>query len=585
MKSFFKIFIASLLALIVFTILGVMVLIGLAASASSSDKPVIGTDAVLVLDLSKPYKETVQENPFASLTTDGDFEIPSLFEMVRLIEHAKKDANVKGIYILASSNANGFAASEEIRKALLDFRKSKKFVVAYGETITQKGYSVANVAQKIFVHPQGGLEWAGFSSNLLFLKGMLDKLEIKPQIFYAGKFKSATEPLRETQMTDANRLQTSVWLGDLYNQFLYQTAAARNLDTALIRSLAVEGKIQTAADAVKYNLIDGLKYDDQVKNEITGRLNLAVNSKINFIYFGEYAKSVTLNESTASEKIAIIYASGDIISGTGTDEQVASDDYKELIRKARLDKSVKAIVLRVNSPGGSALASDVIWREISLAKKEKPVIVSMGDVAASGGYYIACNANKVFANASTITGSIGVFSIVPNIESFLKNKIGITTDRVRTGPFADMGSMDRALTEPEKKFFQASTDSIYNTFKSRVSEGRKRNMEYVDSIAQGRVWTGTRGMSVGLVDEIGTLSDAIKAAASMAKITTYRLKEYPEKKNILEQLFNNYKRTVSMRLIESELGADQLRMMQQVKKVKAMVGVPQTALPYTITVH
>ena len=585
MKSFFKIFIASLLALIVFSILGVMVLIGIAASASSSDKPVIGSDAVLVLDLSKPYKETVQENPFASLATDGDFETPSLFDMVRLIEHAKLDANVKGIYILASSNVNGFGASEEIRKALLDFRKSKKFVVAYGETISQKGYAVANVAQKIFVHPQGGLEWAGFSSNLVFLKGMLDKLEIKPQIFYAGKFKSATEPLRETQMTDANRLQTSVWLGDLYNQFLYQTAAARNLDTAFIRSLAVEGKIQTAADAVKYNLIDGLKYDDQVKNEITGRLNLAVNSKINFIYFGEYAKSVTLNESSASEKIAVIYANGDIISGTGADEQVASDDYKELIRKARLDKSVKAIVLRVNSPGGSALASDVIWREVSLAKKEKPVVVSMGDVAASGGYYIACNANKVFANASTITGSIGVFSIVPNIESFLKNKIGITTDRVRTAPFADMGSMDRALTAPEKMFFQASTDSIYNTFKSRVAEGRKRNMEYVDSIAQGRVWTGTRGLSVGLVDEIGTLSDAIKAAASMAKITTYRLKEYPEKKNILEQLFNNYKRTVSLHLIESELGVDHLLMMQQVKKVKAMVGVPQAKLPYTISVH
>jgi protease-4 len=458
-------------------------------------------------------------------------------------------------------------------------------VVAYGETISQKGYAIANVAQKIFVHPQGGLEWAGFSSNLIFLKGMLDKLEIKPQIIYAGKFKSATEPLRETQMTDANRLQTSVWLGDLYNQFLYQTAAARNLDTAQIRALAVEGKIQTAADAVKYNLIDGLKYDDQIKNEITGRLNLPVNSKINFVYFGEYAKSVTLNESSASEKIAIIYASGDIVGGTGTDEQVASDDYKELIRKARLDKSVKAIVLRVNSPGGSALASDVIWREVSLAKKEKPVVVSMGDVAASGGYYIACNANKVFANASTITGSIGVFSIFPNIESFLKNKIGITTDRVKTGPYADMGSMDRALTEPEKRFLQASTDSIYNTFKTRVSEGRKKDMVYVDSIAQGRVWTGTRGMSVGLVDEIGTLSDAIKAAAAMAKVKTYKLKEYPEKKNILEQLFNNYKRTVSIQLMETELGAEQLLMMQQVKKVKAMVGVPQAKLPYSVTVH
>jgi protease-4 len=585
MKSFFKIFFASLLALIVFSILGVMVLIGLAASASSSDKPLIGSDAVLVLDLSKPFKEIVQENPFASLTSDENFETPSLFEMVRLIEHAKQDANVEGIYILASDNANGFGASEEIRKALLDFRKSKKFVVAYGETISQKGYAVANVAQKIFVHPQGGLEWAGFSSNLIFLKGMLDKLEIKPQIIYAGKFKSATEPLRETQMTDANRLQTSVWLGDLYNQFLYQTATARNLDTALIRSLAVQGKIQTAADAVQFKLIDGLKYDDQIKNEITGRLNLPINSKINFIYFGEYSKSVTLNESTASEKIAIIYASGDIIGGTGTDEQVASDDYKELIRKARLDKSVKAIVLRVNSPGGSALASDVIWREVSLAKKEKPVVVSMGDVAASGGYYIACNANKVFANESTITGSIGVFSIIPNIESFLKNKIGITTDRVKTGPYADMGSMDRALTEPEKRFLQAATDSIYHTFKSRVSEGRKRDMLYIDSIAQGRVWTGTRGLTVGLVDEIGTLSDAIKAAASMAKLKSYKLKEYPEKKNILEQLFNNYKRTVSMQLIESELGPDQLMMMQQVKKVKAMVGVPQAKLPYTVTVH
>ncbi len=585
MKSFFKIFFASFLALIVFSILGVMVLIGLAASASSSDKPTIGADAVLVLDLSKPFKERVQENPFASLSGDDEWETPSLFEMVKLIEHAKQDPNVEGIYILASNNVNGFAASEEIRKALLDFRKSKKFVVAYGETITQKGYSIANVAQKIFVHPQGGLEWAGFSSNLLFLKGMLDKLEIKPQIFYAGKFKSATEPLRETQMTEANRLQTSVWLGDLYNQFLYQTASARNIDTALLRSLAVEGKIQTASDALRYNLVDGLKYDDQLKTEITGRLNLPVNSKINFVYFGEYAKAVTINESSASEKIAIIYASGDIVGGTGTDDQVASDDYRELIRKARLDKSVKAIVLRVNSPGGSALASDVIWREVSLAKKEKPVVVSMGNVAASGGYYIACNANKVFANESTITGSIGVFSIVPNIESFLKNKIGITTDRVRTGPFADMGSMDRALTEPEKKFFQSSTDSIYHTFKTRVSEGRKKDMVYVDSIAQGRVWTGTRGKAVGLVDEIGTLSDAIAAASSMAKVKSYRIKEYPEKKNIIEQLFNNYKHSISMRLVETELGAEQFMMLQEVKKVKAMVGVPQAKMPYAVNVH
>ena len=585
MKSFFKIFFASFLALIVFSIVGVFVLIGIAASASSSDKPLIGAEAVLVLDLSKPFKELVQENPFATFTSDNEWETPSLLDMVRLIEHAKTDPNVKGIYILASNNVNGFGASEEIRKALLDFRKTKKFIVAYGETISQKGYSVANAEQKIFVHPQGGLEWAGFSSNLIFLKGMLDKLEIKPQIFYAGKFKSATEPLRETQMTDANRLQTSVWLGDLYSQFILQTAAARNIDTAVLRALAVEGKVQTAADALAYKLVDGLKYDDQLKNEITGRLNLAPNSKINFVFFGEYAKAVTFSASTASEKIAIIYASGDIVGGAGTDDQVASDDYRELIRKARLDKSIKAIVLRVNSPGGSALASDVIWREVSLAKKEKPVVVSMGDVAASGGYYIACNANKVFAKASTITGSIGVFSIVPNIESFLKNKIGITSDRVRTGPFADMGAMDRALTEPEKRFFQASTDSIYHTFKSRVAEGRKRDIEYIDSIAQGRVWTGIRGKAVGLVDEIGTLSDAIHAAAVMANIKAYKLKEYPEKKNIFEQLLNNYKHTVSLNLLETEMGPEQFLMLQEFKKVKAMVGVPQTKLPYVVNVH
>ncbi len=585
MKGFFKTFFASLLAMIIFTIIGVLILIGIIASFGSADKPMVGRNAVLVLDLSGDFKEQPQDNPFNTLINGSDNDAPSLYNMVRMIHHAKSDSSVKGIYIVSGNNANGFAASEELRKAVLDFKTSRKFVIAYGEIISQKGYYVANTADKIYCHPQGGVEWAGLSSNLLFLKGMLDKLEIQPQIFYAGKFKSATEPLRETKMTEANRLQTSVWLGDLFNRFIEAAAITRKLDTAKLRSLAVNGSIQTAHDALANGLVDGLKYDDEVKKELSHRLRLDEHAKINFVTFGDYSKSVSYKQEGYNGKIAVIYADGDIVSGNGDNEQVGSDAFRTLIRKIRLDKDIKGIVFRVNSPGGSSLASDVIWREISLARKEKPVVVSMGDVAASGGYYISCNADSVFANASTITGSIGVFSIVPNFQSFFKNKLGITFDGVKTAPYADMGSGDRPLTETEKRFFQAGTDSIYHTFKTRVAEGRKKNIEYIDSIAQGRVWTGSRALEVGLVDRIGTMQDAVDCAARMAKLKDYRVKEYPEKKNIFEQIMNNYKKSVKKDLIKEEIGEDQMRVWKQLKQVKQMVGVPQARLPFSIEVR
>jgi protease IV len=587
MKTFFKIFFASLLALIVFTVIGLFILIGFISTATTSEVPVVGSKAVLVLDLSVNFKEQAVEDPLGELFSSAEANKPSLFDVVRLLGEAKSDSAVKGIYILASDNANGFSSSEELRKAVLDFKKSGKFVIAYGETMTQKAYYVASAAERVYVHPQGGLEWSGFSSNLLFLKGMLDKLQIEPQIFYAGKFKSATEPLRETKMTEANRLQTSVWLGDLYSAFLKAASTARKIDTAVLHQLANEGDIQTAVDAEKYQLVDGLKYDDEVKGEILQRLKKGAGSSINFVTINEYAAATTLGDFSGSGKIAIIYAQGDIVSQEGDEEQVSSDLYKNVIRRARLDKDIKAIVLRVNSPGGSALASDVIWREISLARKEKPVVVSMGDVAASGGYYIACNADAVFANETTITGSIGVFSIVPNFESFLKNKLGITTDRVRTAPYADMGAGDRPLTAIEKRFFQAATDSIYHTFKKRVAEGRERNIEYIDSIAQGRVWTGKRALEVGLVDKIGTLQDAVKHAAKLAKIEDddYRLREYPEKKNFFEQIMGNYKRSIKTNLIKDEIGVEQWQLMQQFRQVKQMVGEPQARVPYFLTIH
>lgn len=586
MKTFLKLFFASLLALIVFTVIGLFILIGFISTATTSEIPVVGSKAVLVLDLSVNFKEQAEEDPLGGLISSAASNKPSLFDVVRLIGKAKTDSAVKGIYILASDNANGFSSSEELRKSVLDFKKSGKFVIAYGETMTQKAYYVASAAERVYIHPQGGLEWSGFSSNLFFLKGMLDKLQIEPQIFYAGKFKSATEPLRETKMTEANRLQTSVWLGDLYGAFLKAASTARKIDTAVLHQLANDGDIQTAVDAEKYQLVDGLKYDDEIKGEILQRLKKGAGTSINFITINEYAAATTLSDFSGSGKIAIIYAQGDIVSQEGDEEQVSSDLYKNVIRRARLDKDIKAIVLRVNSPGGSALASDVIWREISLARKEKPVVVSMGDIAASGGYYIACNADAVFANETTLTGSIGVFSIVPNFESFLKNKLGITTDRVRTAPYADMGAGDRPLTATEKRFFQAATDSIYNTFKSRVAEGRNKDVEYIDSIAQGRVWTGKRALETGLIDKIGTLQDAVKHAAKLAKIENdYRLREYPEKKNFFEQIMGNYKRSIKTSLIKDEIGVEQWQLMQQFKQVKQMVGEPQARVPYFLTIH
>jgi protease-4 len=585
MRGFFKTFFAAFLAIVIFAILGIALLIGFIASATSSDKPIVGSKAVLVLDLSGAFKEQSDDNPLNALAKGTDNDMPALYDMVRMIHHARSDSAVKGIYILCGSNANGFAASEELRKAILDFKTSKKFVIAYGEAISQKGYYVGNVADKIYCHPQGGVDWQGFAVNMLFLKGTLDKLEIQPQIFYAGKFKSATEPLRETKMTEANRLQTSVWLGDLYNHFLLAASVARKLDTAILRALAVNGSIQSANDAWANKLVDGLRYDDQVKKELLDRLKLDERARINFVTFTDYSKAVSYKQTGGSDRIAVIYADGDIVSGNGGDEQVGSDAFRTLIRKVRLDKDVKAIVFRVNSPGGSALASDVIWREITLARKEKPVIVSMGEVAASGGYYISCNADSVFANANTITGSIGVFSIIPNFQSFFKNKLGITFDGVKTAPYADMGNGERPLTETEKRFFQANTDSVYDTFKVRVANGRKKDSAYIDSIAQGRVWMGTRALQVGLIDRVGTMQDAMDCAARMARLKEYRVKEYPEKKSFLDQIMKSYKKAIKKDLIKEEIGEEQVKLLKQVKQVKQMIGIPQARLPFVVDIN
>src|SRR6187551_2841886 len=485
MGGFFKMFFASLLALIIFSVIGFFLFLVLIAGFAKSDAPLVEKNSVLVINIGQSFQEQKQENPLALLSSNDELSVPGVYDVVRLIQKASKDDKIKGVYLQSGLNPNGFATSEEIRNALLAFKKSGKFIIAYSEMMNQKSYHVANVADKVYVNPKGFFDWAGFSSELLFLKGTLEKLDIEPQIFYAGKFKSATEPLRTDKMTPENKLQTSVWLGDLYAHFLLKAAEQRKIDTATLHQYANEAAIKNPQDAVDKKLIDGVKYDDEIKDEIKTRLNLGKYDKINFITINSYFKNGSYKKSTG-EKIALIYAEGNIVDGGGDQQgQIASADYIKLIRKARLDKTIKAIVFRVNSGGGSALASETIWRELSLAKKDKPVVISFGDVAASGGYYIACAADSIFANPTTITGSIGVFGIIPNMEGFFKNKLGVTFDGVKTGPYADAGTMTRPMTENEKKILQAEIENIYAVFKKRVADARKKDVVYIDSIAQG----------------------------------------------------------------------------------------------------
>lgn len=583
MNPFFRTFFAVLLAIFVFCIMAFFFLAGIAGSAISKDAPKIGANSVLKIDLSSKFEDQPKKDLQSLIRSEAFEEEPGLYDIIRLIKKAKEDKNIDGILLIANTNSNGFATSDEIRMVLQDFKSSKKFVIAYGDVMSQKAYSIVNVADKIYVSPKGFFEWTGYSVNYLFLKGTLDKLEIKPQIFYAGKFKSATEPFRAEKMTDANKLQTTVWMNDLYSNFLQQTSEMRKVDTATLHQLANAGTIQTPEDAVKHKLIDGAKYDDEIKDEIKTKLKLDSTKKINFVSIGKYALA---NKSLggSGDNIALIYASGNIIDGKGEDGMIGSTTYVDLLRKARLDKDIKAIVLRVNSGGGSALASENIWREMSLAKKAKPLIVSFGDVAASGGYYIACAADSIFALPNTITGSIGVFGIIPDMSSFFKNKLGVTFDGVKTGPLGNAGNIDHPMTEQEQQLIKASIERIYADFKERVAEGRKKDTAYIETIAQGRVWTGFRAKEVGLLDAYGGLQTAIAAAAAKAKLKDYQVKEYPKQSTLIERILGINKEDNTATKIKSELGEEYYNVYKQLKMVKEMSGSIQARLPFEFVI-
>ncbi len=584
MRNFFKIFFASLLALVVFSILVFFFLVGAASGLTSKEPATVGSKAVLLIDLSEGFSEVPDESGLTQLTNPENFDKPSLYDLVRIIHHAKNDSAVKGIYIKADGNANGFAASEDIRNALLNFKEGGKFIYAYGEVIPQGAYHVANVATKIFCNPKGGVDWKGFAMQLVFLKGTLDKLEIQPQVFYAGKFKSATEPFRATEMTEPNRLQSTELLNNLYAHFLLQTSKQRNIDSATLHQYADQQMIRFASDALKYRLVDGLMYDDQVKDEIKKQLKIGKYDKINFVNADKYAAAVDF-EQKGRDRIAVLYASGDIIDGRGQDGQIGSESYVNMIRKLRMDDKIKAIVLRINSGGGSSLASENILRELMLAKKEKPLVVSFGDYAASGAYYLSCHADSIFAQPNTITGSIGVFTLIPNMQGFFNDKLGMTFDGVKTAEPADAMTVTKPLSEMQKRYIQESVDSIYHDFLGRVATGRKMSVAQVDSIAQGRVWSGNVALKIGLVDRIGGLQDAINTAAKMAKVNTYKLREYPEPQSLLQKIFGGYKEEMKEEVIREQVGMQGFKYYQTVSRVMKMMNVTQARIPFDITIQ
>jgi protease-4 len=585
MAQFFKYFFAALLALFVFSVLAFFMLIGIAGALASKEAVQVEAHSVLYLDLGKAIKEQTKEDPFALLEGEEPYSQPGVYDMVQLLKHAANNDQVDGLYVKAGSNANGFATNAEIRKAIAEFKEAGKFVIAYGEVIPQQAFYVASAAEKLYCHPKGGLEWTGLGMEYVFFKKALDRLDIEPQIFYAGKFKSATEPFREEKMTEPNKIQSRELLEGIYGHMLESIAERRKLEVSRLRNLADSNLVRTASDAEKLGLLDGMQYEDEVKEEIRRKTGAASIDKIKFVSLAKYSEAVSALAGKGTDRITVIYAEGNIVDGEGDEGQIGGKKFMNYIRKARLDAKTKAIVIRINSGGGSAMASENMWREIELAKKDKPVIVSFGDVAASGGYYMACGADSIFAQPNTITGSIGVFSIVPNMQGFFSDKLGVTFDGVKTGPYANSPTVTEPLSPLQKKFFQEGVDSIYQTFLSRVAEGRKMPVAAVDSIGQGRIWTGTQALKLGLVDQMGGMEDALAAAAKLAKLDGYRIRQFPERVNWLERITGNISKDVSTKSIRKTIGEDWHRVYEQWQSLQEGIGTVQARLPFELIFH
>lgn len=589
MKDFFKFMFASMLGFFLTSLILLFLLFGFFMALISFTQPkevVIIDKTILHLKLDYPIDDRASNDPFsANFNFEAFRSNPGLNEILKNIEKAKSDERIKGIFLDLMDVPSGLSTVSEIRNALIDFKTSGKFIYTYGEMFSQKAYYLATASDKIYINPVGMMEFRGFRGDVMFIKGLLEKLEIEPQIIRHGKYKSAIEPLILDKMSEANKEQTLGFIQSMWDETLSGISQSRNIRTDDLNRIADQLQASRAEEAYQLNLVDSVIYYDQFLSILSQKLEKENINKEDLISLSDYnsVNAGVQKEKRSKNKIAVIYASGSISQGEGDDQSIGSDKIARTIRKARLDNSIKAIVLRVNSPGGDGIASDIILREVNMAKTVKPVVVSMGNYAASGGYYIACGANKIYAQPNTITGSIGVFGVIPNFQKFLNNKLGITFDEVKTNQNADFMDITKPMTEFQFGLLQKEIDNFYATFIGHVSVGRNIPVDKVDEIGQGRVWSGTDALKIGLVDELGGLNDAIESAAEIAAIEDYRIIEMPTLLDPIEKIVNDLMGESTHSLLQKELG-DHFKYYQYIKELSKIKGV-QARLPFEIDIN
>jgi protease IV len=587
MLQFLKYVLATIVGLLLFSLISFLIMVGIIASAASKDEVSIVENSVLELKLDKPIAERDPQDPWQELgfAFGGFSSTDGLDQIKASIRKAKTDDNIKGIFLNMRFVDGGMAKLEEIRNELIDFKKSGKFIVSYTDLSQEKAYYLASVADKIYVNPLGTIEFNGMSSEVYFFKGTLDKLDIKPQIFKVGEFKSAVEPFFLDKMSEPARLQMQSFLNSINDYQLRNIAKSRNKSYEELKNISDNLLVRDADDAKKYGLITDVGYYDEAIAYLKEKSGVKEDGKLELVQLSKYKKAEGKKESNSSKnRIAVIYAEGDIVDGKGDDDEIGSERFAEAIRKARMDDKVKAVVLRISSPGGSALASDVMWREIQLTKKVKPVIASMSDVAASGGYYLAMGCDTIVAHPNTITGSIGVFGIIPNIQGFMNNKLGITIDNVKTGKYSDVPTLTRPMTEFEQEVVQRQINQIYDVFTKKAAQGRGMTQDKLKEYASGRVWSGAEAKERNLVDVFGGLETAIEIAAAKANIKDdYRITELPARKSFVEELMGDAGKQVKEAQVKAELG-ELYPLYNMYKKVEHIQGM-QTRMPYNLSVE
>lgn len=576
--AFLRNLLATILGLIIFTILGFFMLIGIVASASSDEAPTVKSNSVLYIPMSGILLEKAVEDPFVNAFGDGPTP-QSLLDIIGAIGNAKNDDRIEGIYIEPMYMAASYAGLQEIRDALVDFKESGKFIYAYGEYISESDYYVASVADSLFLNPTGAIEFNGLSANITFFKGMFDKLDIKPEVFRVGDFKSYVEPYIRKDLSDENRLQYNELLGSMYGTYLDNVSNSIEIPVSKLAEISDQMKISLPQDAEDVGLIHKIGYEDELKDVMKEKIGQSQSRDLRTIKINKYIQAIGSPTGYSSNKIAVIVAEGDITMGG--DEGIVGATFAKEIRKARNNDNVKAIVMRVNSGGGSMTASDMIWRELMLTKGKKPIIASMGGAAASGGYYIAMPADSIVAQPNTITGSIGIFGMWFNFGEFLENKMGITHDVVKTGEYSDIYTVTRPLRDAERAIIQRGVNEGYEVFTQKVADARGMSQDEIKKIASGRVWSGEQALENGLIDKLGCFNDAIQMAAIAADIEDdYMLAYYPKQKPFIEEFLEKMNAKVQFTLF----GIDADPLIKNARTLNELKGL-QARLPGNLEVQ